>query len=67
VLGNLSYSDPLYLKIYYFDGEKSKDSHASEETFLIDGFSVSYSLKYSGRMGNNREDAVKECSFTDQD
>ena len=60
------YSDDLSLDIYYLNGEKSKDSHSSDETFALSGYSMSYSVKYHGRKGKNQHDTVKECTFTEQ-
>jgi hypothetical protein len=62
-----SYSDPLYIKIYYLNGEKSKDSHTAEEEFLLNGSNISYSVKYSGRKDKNQEDTEKNCVFTEKD
>lgn len=60
------YSQNLEIKIYYLNGEKSKDSHSTTENISISGNSVSYSVKYSGRKGNNQQDNQKECTFTEQ-
>ncbi len=60
-------ADSFKLNISYFKGEKSKDSHSSNEIFSIEGQTVSYSIKYSGRRGKNQEDSQKECTFTEQD
>jgi len=54
----------FYLKIYYLKGEKSKDSHSSEEYITIKSNNVSYSITYSGRRGDSDVDADKSCTFT---
>lgn len=54
------------VKVYYLSGEKSKDSHSTTENISVDGSSVSYSIKYKGRKGNNQQDNRKECTFTEQ-
>lgn len=53
--------------VSYLRGEKSKDSHSSDESIAIDGKSLAYSLKYSGHKGKGEEDVSKVCEFTDQD
>lgn len=57
----------LNIAISYLHGEKSKDSHSSEESFAISNTSVAYSVKYSGRKGKNQQDMEKTCTFTEQD
>ncbi|NOS84193.1 MAG: hypothetical protein HOP31_03545 [Ignavibacteria bacterium] len=57
----------LNIAISYLYGEKSKDSHASEESFAVSYTSVAYSVKYSGRKGKNQVDMEKTCTFTEQD
>ncbi len=57
----------LNIAISYLHGEKSKDSHSSEESFAISNTSVAYSVKYSGRKGKNQVDMEKTCTFTEQD
>jgi|SRR4030095_5314297 hypothetical protein len=59
--------DDLKVDIYYLDGEKSKDSHSSEELISIVGHSASYSIKYSGRRDIKQQDGEKECKFTSGD
>jgi len=61
------YSDDLSLDIYYLNGEKSKDSHSSVEKFLLNGYLMTYSVKYSGHRSSKQKDTTKECTFTDQD
>ncbi len=63
----VSLSQDLNLAINYLHGEKSKDSHSSEESFAISNTSVAYSIKYSGRKGKNQQDMEKTCTFTEQD
>jgi hypothetical protein len=53
--------------VSYLHGEKSKDSHSSQESIAIGGTSVAYSVKYSGRRGKNDIDMDKVCEFTEQD
>jgi hypothetical protein len=55
------------LAISYLSGEKSKDSHSTLENIAINGTSVAYSIKYSGRKGENQHDNNKTCTFTEQD
>jgi len=55
------------LAISYLSGEKSKDSHSSEENIAINGTSVAYNIEYSGRKGENQQDKNKLCTFTEQD
>jgi hypothetical protein len=63
----VSAAQDLNIAISYLYGEKSKDSHASDESFAISNTSVAYSVKYSGRKGNNQDDMEKTCTFTEQD
>jgi hypothetical protein len=58
------FSYDLYLKIYYLKGERSKDSHFSEEFITIKGHKVTYSVTYSGMRGENDIDTEKSCEFT---
>ena len=62
-----SAAQDLNITISYLYGEKSKDSHSSEESFSISNTSVAYSVKYSGRKGKNQQDMEKTCTFTEQD
>ena len=62
-----SAAQDLNIAISYLYGEKSKDSHAFEESFAISNTSVAYSVKYSGRKGKNQVDMDKTCTFTEQD
>jgi len=57
----------LNLAVNFLQGEKSKDSHSTEESFAISNYAVAYSVKYSGRNGQNRQDMEKTCTFTEQD
>ncbi len=59
-------SQDFSIAVSYLAGEKSKDSHSSSESFAIDGRSVAYSVKYSGRKGKNDIDMDKVCEFTEQ-
>src|SRR5689334_21214563 len=61
------FGQELTMTVYYLKGEKSKDSHSSEEQFAIAQTTVAYSIKYSGRRGKNENDSEKFCSFTEQD
>ncbi len=61
------YGQDLTVSAYYLLGEKSKDSHSTEETFAVSNSSVAYTVKYSGKKGKNQVDAEKTCTFTDQD
>ncbi len=60
-------SQDLSIAISYLEGEKSKDSRSSEETFAITGNNVFYSVKYSGHKSKNEVDMEKVCEFTDGD
>ena len=62
----ISYSQQPFLTIYYYYGEKSKDSHSSTENISINGSSVSYSVKYSGRKGPDQNDEEKTCTLTNE-
>ena len=53
-----------FLTIYYYYGEKSKDSHSTTENVSINGNAVTYSVKYSGRRGSTQVDEVKTCTLT---
>ena len=61
---SVSFSQNLDLAISYLYGEKSKDSHTTEENFAIGGTSASYSVKYSGHKTKNQKDDSKTCEFT---
>jgi hypothetical protein len=61
------FGQELTMTVYYLKGEKSKDSHSSEEQFAIAQTTVAYSIKYSGRRGKNQNDSEKFCTFTEQD
>lgn len=63
----VSFSQDLNIAISYLYGEKSKDSHSTEESFAISNTSVAYSVKYTGRKGKNQNDMEKTCTFTEQD
>ena len=62
-----TFGQDLSVSAYYLLGEKSKDSHSTEETFAVSNSSVAYTVKYSGKKGKNQVDAEKTCTFTDQD
>lgn len=61
------FSQDFSLAVDYLKGEKSKDSHAIEESYAINNTSVAYSVKYTGHKGKNQEDLSKICTFTEQD
>lgn len=61
------YSQDFLVAVSYLHGEKSKDSHSSEESIAITGNSVAYSIEFSGRRGKNDKDMSKTCTFTEQD
>lgn len=63
----VSSAQDLNIAISYLYGEKSKDSHSTEESFAISNTSVAYSVKYTGRKGKNQNDIEKTCTFTEQD
>lgn len=63
----VSAAQDLNIAISYLYGEKSKDSHSTEESFAISNTSVAYSVKYTGRKGKNQNDIEKTCTFTEQD
>lgn len=62
-----SYGQELSIAAYFLLGEKSKDSHASEESFAVSNSSVAYSVKYTGKKNKNQVDGEKTCVFTEQD
>lgn len=64
---SISYSQELNIAISYLSGEKSKDSHSTEENFAISNSAVAYSVKYKGRKSDKQEDKSKVCTFTEQD
>ena len=55
------------LAVSYLHGEKSKDSHSSQENISVSGTNAAYSVKFSGRKGKNDVDMDKVCEFTEQD
>jgi hypothetical protein len=59
------YSQDFLVAISYLHGEKSKDSHSTEESFAITGDLAAYSVEYKGRI--KKEDNSKTCNFTEQD
>jgi hypothetical protein len=67
ICASLLNAQDLNIAISYLHGEKSKDSHSSEESFAISNSAVAYSIKYSGRKGKNQQDMEKTCTFTEQD
>ncbi len=60
----VSYSQNLDLAISYLAGERSKDSHTTEESFVLSGTNAAYSVKYSGHRGPNQKDDSKTCDLT---
>jgi hypothetical protein len=64
IFHKICYSQQPFLTIYYYYGEKSKDSHSSTENISINGNAVSYSVKYSGRRGPNQKNEEKTCTLT---
>lgn len=60
-------SQELTVAAYFLLGEKSKDSHSSEESFAVSNSSVSYSVKYTGKKNKNQVDGEKTCVFSEQD
>lgn len=66
-VSGITASQELTISAYFLLGEKSKDSHSSEESFAVSGTSVSYSVKYTGKKSKNQVDAEKTCVFTEQD
>jgi hypothetical protein len=58
------YSQNLDLAISYLFGERSKDSHTTEENIAIGGTRVAYSIEYRGHKGDNQNDETKSCDFT---
>jgi hypothetical protein len=62
----ISYSQQPLMTIYYYYGEKSRDSHSSTENISITGSVVYYSVKYSGRRGANQKDELKTCTLTNE-
>lgn len=55
------------LAVNYLAGEKSKDSHSTEENFAITGRFSSYTIEFRGHKGKNQNDTEKTCSFSDKD
>lgn len=66
ILCSISYSQDFLVAIYYLHGEKSKDSHSTEESFAITDNQVVYAVEYTGKKGNNK-DMNKICTFSEQD
>ena len=62
-----TFGQELTVTAYFLLGEKSKDSHSTEETFAVSSSSVSYSVKYTGKKSKNQVDGEKTCVFTEQD
>lgn len=54
------------LTIYNYYGEKGKDSHSTSENISINGSTVYYSVKYTGRRGPNQENEEKTCTLTSE-
>jgi len=59
-----SLSDDFYIKIYYLNGEKSKDSYSVSEDIFVRGMTAEYSVKYSGRISSEKSDTGKSCTVT---
>lgn len=59
------FSYDFFLKIYYLHGEKSSNSHTSEESITIKGNNVTYSISYTGNRGENDIDMDKVCTFSE--
>lgn len=55
------------LTVNYFAGEKSKDSHSTEENFAVTGHFASYTFEFRGHRGKNQNDTEKSCTFSDKD
>ena len=60
----ISYSQQPFLTIYYYYGEKSKDSHSTTENISIRDSTILYSVKYSGMRGSNQRNEEKTCTLT---
>ena len=67
LITSCTFSQDLTVSAYFLQGEKSKDSHSSEESFAVSNSSVSYSVKYTGKKNKNQVDGEKTCVFTEQD
>ncbi|HMQ79396.1 MAG TPA: hypothetical protein PKE39_16085 [Ignavibacteria bacterium] len=63
----VSAAQDLNLAISYLYGEKSKDSHSTEESYALSNSSMAYTVKYTGKKGKNQQDMEKTCTFTEQD
>jgi len=66
-LFSFAQAQDLNIAISYLHGEKSKDSHSTEESYAISNYAVAYSVKYSGRKGKKQQDMEKTCTFSEQD
>ena len=55
------------LAVNYLAGEKSKDSHSTEENFAITGRFTSYTIEFSGHRGSEQHDTDWTCRFSDKD
>ncbi|MBN8585947.1 MAG: hypothetical protein J0M37_12730 [Ignavibacteria bacterium] len=64
---SISNSQDLNIAISFLQGEKSKDSHSTEESYAISNSAAAYSVKYSGRKSKNQQDTEKTCTFSEQD
>lgn len=53
------------LSIYKYYGEKSKDSRSASENIIINGNTLSYSAKYTGRGTAGEQEEAKTCTLTD--
>ncbi|RPI15000.1 MAG: hypothetical protein EHM58_15090 [Ignavibacteriae bacterium] len=64
---SLSYSQEMALSISYLDGEKSKDSHATIETFTLGDSTLRYMLNYTGHRTEEQVDKKKTCKISKED
>ena len=63
--GNTAAQQPS-LTVYNYYGEKGRDSHSTSETISINGSTVSYSVKYTGRRAPEQESEEKTCTLTSE-
>lgn len=61
-----SYSQEMSIAVSYLRGEKSKDSFSATENYALNGTSLSFSTKYTGRMGNE-DPRSRVCTLQDKD
>jgi len=62
----VSFSQGLNISISYLNGEKSKDSHSTEESYAIGGYEAVYSVKYSGHTSGDKKDGDKTCRLSEE-